>query len=258
MLKFLTLFFSIFILPISSLNILLPLYLYPGDGGSAWDPITSTISAYPQIQWVVVINPNSGPGTTGSSPPDANQAAGIAKLNSLSNVKILGYVLTGHGSRDPAAVTTDVDTYASWGSIKGIYFDEASADPSMYSFYQTAADHARSKISGAYIAFNPGTVTPTQYFDYCDLSVQFEASLSDYNSQAPIGKVPDQYHAKTGLQIYSTPADTDVDSIIQTAAGEGVGAIFFGVDCCYKVWDQGLLKSMAEGVADSGESCTEL
>ena len=251
---------SFFILPITSLHILLPLYLYPGDGGSAWNDIYSTISADPQVQWDIVINPNSGPGTTGGLPTDPNIIAGISKITSYPNVQTLGYVLTGHGSRAMSDITADVDTYASWGSnnpslkIGGIYFDEVSADTTdaMYSFYESAASHARSSIPGARIAFNPGTIAPTQYFEYCDTMVEFEASLSDYQSQDPLQKIPEQYHAKTGLQIYSTPADTDVNTIVHVAAGEGAGAIFFGVDCCYKVWDAGLLKNLAQAVSEAG------
>ena len=251
---------SAFILPATCLHILLPLYLYPGDGASAWDPIFSTISSYPQLQFDIVVNPNSGPGTAGGAPTDANIIDGIQKLNSYPNVQTMGYVLTGHGSRAMSDITADVDTYSQWGSsdsslrIGGIYFDEVSAETTsaMYSFYQSAAEHARSSIPGAHIAFNPGTIAPTQYFDYCDTMVEFEASLSDYQSQNPVQQIPAQYHEKTGLQIYSTPAGTDVSGIVQAAAGEGVGAIFFGEDCCYKVWDAGLLNAMAEAVSEAG------
>ena len=115
----------------------------------------------------------------------------------------------------------------------------------MYDFYSSIASHARSAIPNARIAFNPGTIAEPQYFEYCDLMVEFEASLSDFQAQDPVQRVPVEFRAKTGLQIYDTPADTDVSGIVATVAGEGVGAIFFGVDCCYKVWDAGLLERVA-------------
>ena len=102
------------------------------------------------------------------------------------------------------------------------------------------------------MTFNPGTVTPTEYFDYCDTMVEFEGSLSDYQSQNPVQKVPEQYHAKTGLLIYDTPTDTDVRSMVQAAASEGIGAIYFGVDCCYKVFDAELLQDIAQAVSETG------
>lgn len=228
---------SIFILPISAIHSLLPLYLYPGDGASAWEGIFSTISAYPKVQWDVVINPNSGPGTTGS-PTDTNIITGIRKLTSYPNVQTMGYVLTRHDSRAISDITADVNTYAKWDSnltnlpIGGIDFDEVSAEATsdMYAFYASIAAHARAGISGSRIAFSPGTVAPARYFDFCDVMVEFEASLEDYRGMNLVLKVPEEYRAKTGLQIYSTPAGTDVDGLVQTAAGERVGAIFFGVN----------------------------
>ena len=263
----------LFLLPITSLNILLPLYLYPGENGSAWNEIFATISAHPKIQFDVVVNPNSGPGVPNGPPTDPNIIASISKLNAFANVHTLGYVLTGHGSRDLAAITADVNTYASWNSISpssstsdvrysnsssarpplhigGIYFDESSNAPdiAMYNFYSSIASRARSAIPEARIAFNPGTIAATQYFEYCDLMVEFEASLSDYRIQDPVKRVPAGFRAKTGLQIYDTPADTDVSTIVAAVAGEGVGAIYFGADCCYKVWDAVLLKRVVVAV----------
>ncbi|KAL6720075.1 hypothetical protein ACLMJK_001996 [Lecanora helva] len=199
-------------------------------------------------------------------PTDANQISGIAKLNSYSNVNTVGYVSTRHGDRPVSEVNADVDVYAKWASysdanirIGGIYFDEVSAETtsSMYSYYQGVADHARSGIPSAHISFNPGTIAPTQYFDYCDTMVEFEASYSDYQSQNPIQKIPQQYHEKSALQVYSTPEGTDVESVVQEMANQGVQAVYFGSDCCYKVYSTTLLKSMAEAVSGFGGPCTD-
>lgn len=253
--KYLYLLLSLlfYAIPSLSLRIILPLYLYPGDSASAWNGVTSIIASHPEVQWLVIVNPNSGPGTTASSPTDPSIISGIAKLNSYANVQTIGYVLTGHGSRDKAAITADVDTYAKWtGDIKlgGIYFDEASAEPTneMYDFYQSIAEHARSSIPSAHIAFNPGTIAPTQYFSYCDTMVEFEASLGDYQSQDPVQKIPEEFRPKSALQIYSTPEGTDVAGLVDTMVAEAVGAVYMGVDCCYKVFSEGLLGKLADAV----------
>ncbi|KAL8684158.1 MAG: hypothetical protein Q9224_006561, partial [Gallowayella concinna] len=102
----------LFAIPIASaLDILLPLYVYPGEGASAWSDVFSTISSHPNVQFEVVVNPNSGPGTT-SFPTDPNIIAGVSKLNSFPNVHTVGYVLTGWGSRDNTTVEAEVDVYA--------------------------------------------------------------------------------------------------------------------------------------------------
>lgn len=264
--KYLYLVPLILALPSDSLRIILPLYLYPSDACSAWSSVTSTIESYPSVEWQVIVNPNSGPGTT-SYPTDPNMIACIAKMNSYPNVMTVGYVDTAHGDKALAAVTAEVDVYAKWASynssanisIGGIYFDDVSSDETttMYSYYQSAAEHARSSMpsQATQVVFNPGTVAPTQLFSYCDTMIEFEASFSDYEGENPIQEIPGEYRGKSALQVYSTPESTDVTSIVQTMAAEGVEAVYMGVDCCYKVYSATLLNSLAETI--SGEICSD-
>ncbi|CAL8584145.1 hypothetical protein XPA_009750 [Xanthoria parietina] len=118
----------------SAIDILLPLYLYPGDAATA-----------------------CGPGTP-SLLTDPNLITGISKLNAYPNVRTLGYVLTGYGHRANTAVTADVDIYASWSAshpgdadihLDGIYFDEVSNDKSQANYDRMASfsRHARAEYS---------------------------------------------------------------------------------------------------------------
>ncbi|KAL8728276.1 MAG: hypothetical protein Q9166_005517 [cf. Caloplaca sp. 2 TL-2023] len=240
----------------SSLNILLPLYLYPGPDASAWSDVFSTISSHPSVQFEVVVNPNSGPGTT-SYPTDPNIIAGIAKLNSYPNVHTVGYVLTGHGSRDMATINADVDVYAKWASyedadihIGGIYLDEVSSEATSanYAYYQSVAAHARSSIPASHVVFNPGYRAPQQLFAYCDTMVEFEDSLANYQSQGILQQIPDGFKGQSAVQIYDTPEGADVGGLIEEMAQAGLGAVYFGRDCCYKVWSKELLQEMADAV----------
>ena len=88
----------VFVLPATCIQIILPLYLYPGSSASAWSSVFATITAYSAVKWEVVVNPSSGPGTT-SFPTDQNIIAGIAKLNTFPNVHTVGYVDTLHGQK---------------------------------------------------------------------------------------------------------------------------------------------------------------
>ncbi|KAL8718593.1 MAG: hypothetical protein Q9225_004295 [Loekoesia sp. 1 TL-2023] len=244
-----------------SLSILLPLYLYPGPDASAWSDVFSTISSHPTVQFTVVINPNSGPGTA-SYPTDPNIIAGISKINSYPNTHTVGYVLTGHGSRDIAAVNADVDAYAKWSSsgsniaINGIYFDEVSSEATSanYDHYQSLAAHARSSMpssssSSTQVVFNPGYRAPEQLFAYCDLMVEFEDSYANYQSQNILTQIPASFVGKSAVQIYDMPeGGADVGALISGMAQAGLGAVYLGRDCCYKVWDRGLLEGMANAV----------
>ncbi|KAL8877909.1 MAG: hypothetical protein Q9198_004168, partial [Flavoplaca austrocitrina] len=120
----------IFAIPCHSLFILLPLYLYPGTSASAWSNVTAAIAADENVQWQIIVNPNSGPGTY---PPDANYISAISKLNSYPNVVTVGYVATGYTQVSYESLTAQIDVYAQWASypdadisVAGIFFDEVS------------------------------------------------------------------------------------------------------------------------------------
>ena len=255
-----SLFFSIlFALPTTSLFIILPLYLYPGDAGSAWADIYAAINAHPDVEWLIVINPDSGPGTQ-LYPSDPNIIAGIAKIEGYPNVRTVGYVDTAHGQRDVSAVDAEVDVYAKWATysdanitIGGIYFDDVSSEAteSTYSYYQTLAAHTRSSMpsSATRVVFNPGYRAPTQLFSYCDTMIEFEDSFANYQSQDILQQIPNEFRNQSALQIYSTPEDVDLTGLTGSMTQAGVEAVYFGSDCCYKVFSATLLQPMAEAVA---------
>ncbi|KAJ4351782.1 uncharacterized protein N0V89_007125 [Didymosphaeria variabile] len=85
----------------------------------------------PALNFVVIVNPNSGPG---SEPwwPNADYIREIPKLNAQPNVRTVGYVSTAYCKRTIEEVFTDIDRYATWAvedgvldlGINGIFFDE--------------------------------------------------------------------------------------------------------------------------------------
>jgi hypothetical protein len=91
--------------------------------------LRSRIDQYPDSQFVVVINPKSGPGN--ESLLDPNYCRELPKLNAKTNVQTIGYVRTGWTGRNIDDVLHDVSVYASWADNKtadfalhGIFYDE--------------------------------------------------------------------------------------------------------------------------------------
>lgn len=93
------------------------------------------LQAYPLVQFLVIVNPNSGPGSNNTL-NDPNFVREIPRLNSYPNVRTIGYVRTGWTTRNMSLVLDDVATYASWEStpnpyhngtfaLNGIFYDEA-------------------------------------------------------------------------------------------------------------------------------------
>lgn len=196
-------------------------------------------------QYQIVINPNTGPGTT-SLPTDANIIAGIAKLNTYPNVHTVGYVETYHGNRDISLVNADTSAYASWANypganiaIGGIYYDDVgivdvttpsnSMNGSIFSYYANATTYARTAFKSPIdIVFNPGTRAPAQLFNYADTVVEFEDSFANYEAQGIIGQIPAGLRGKSAVQIYNTPEGADVGGVVGNLTASGVGGVFWG------------------------------
>jgi hypothetical protein len=88
------------------------------------------IAANPDINFLVVVNPNSGPG---SGPlPGHDYVREVPILNSFPNVVTVGYVRIHYCKKPLAETCAEIDTYANWNRnhdipglhVQGIYVDE--------------------------------------------------------------------------------------------------------------------------------------
>lgn len=247
-------------LPTSSLFILLPLYIYPDTSASAWSSATAAIAAYPKVQWQVIVNPDSGPGTTGY-PTDQNYITGISMLNSYPNVKTLGYVDTSNTNRAYSAVVSDIDVYASWAnypntsyniSIAGIFFDDVNntVSEAVTTYMHNASAYAYATVPSDItpVVFNPGALAPTTLFSYCDTMVEFENVSSIYENDSTIATIPSAYRGQSAIVVHDTAPSTNVKSLVHTMAVDGIEAMYFTSDCCYNALNGTLLMQLAEAV----------
>jgi len=107
----------------TSTRMLIPLYIYPAGG--AWANVVNA-NFYENID--VVINPNSGVGTSQNS----DYVNGVNQLRA-GNVGVYGYVYTGWGTRLPTTVKAEIDNWQAWYNVDGIFLDESSVSTSMFS-----------------------------------------------------------------------------------------------------------------------------
>ena len=90
--------------------------------------LTGRMKSYPNVQFLIIINPDDGPGN--DTLLDPNYQRELGKLNAMSNVRTIGYVPTGWTTRNITRVMDEVSTYASWANnsvsfeLDGIFFDE--------------------------------------------------------------------------------------------------------------------------------------
>ena len=161
-------------------GILTPLYKFPTTNVWSDPSINAIIDAAKTNQNVtqhVIINPNSGPGTT----TDATWLRAIRRLQG-AGCYVYGYVPTGYSATAASVVTSTVDTWLSlYSTIDGIYFDEMSntdtqTDRDLYKSYN---DYAHSLGLGLNFG-NPGTTVPATYFTQDTMDVIVTAEGSTY------------------------------------------------------------------------------
>ncbi|ORY81848.1 Spherulation-specific family 4-domain-containing protein [Leucosporidium creatinivorum] len=207
----------------ASTSYLLPLYFWPNEDGTCWSDVTSVAAAHPDLSWVIIINPESGPSTVSAIQPILDC---IPQLRSaIPSAKLVGYVSTRYGERASSDVEADIDTYATWGTVKttngslvglldGLFADEMSSDGSDVSLYASYASYARDKL-GDLVVMNPGTSADAGYYETADLIVSYESSCEDWSKQA--------------IMIYGLPeGDTStVSSLLDTlVTKDQVGAVW--------------------------------
>ncbi|KAE8387015.1 Spherulation-specific family 4 [Aspergillus alliaceus] len=148
-------------------GIIVPLYIYPLSP-TTWAPLYDSISAYPNLHFVVILNPNSGPGS--SPAPDANYAREVARLNSYANVDTVGYIAIRYCKKPLQEVLEEIQTYATWAhdyvrtglGVGGIFLDETPNHYSSEAAEYLAILQASIKSTPGFLAHrlvihNPGT-----------------------------------------------------------------------------------------------------
>jgi hypothetical protein len=137
----------------------------------------------PEHRRLIVINPASGPGHA----PHPPYREAVAAAHD-SGAQVVGYVPTGYGARDPAAVQADIDRYREWYGVDGVFLDEAAHDEALVPHYRALSLQAREAGVGL-VVLNPGMVPAEGYFDLADVVVTYEGPATGYADA--LARIPD-------------------------------------------------------------------
>ena len=253
-------FFAIIALclqPVFSLVIMVPLYVYPdGKGLSAWKSLTTIIRNHPQVQYLVIINPDSGPGS--GDYPDSNYIDGVSKLNTFDNVNLVGYVDTWYTSVPLDTVYANIDKYANWANyadanitINGIFFDDMTnnANHTAYDYMSSVSNYAYSSFSDSSsptVVFNPGCKVDATYFQWADYVIEFEDSLSDYKGLGPIKRKKLQMREKQAIIAHTANPDlVKLQQLLTPIYNQHIGSVYMTKQCCYNGISSGQLRDMS-------------
>lgn len=143
--------------PAPTLRLLLPLYHYPGTS----DTWARVAAAGNQIPITAIIDPDNGPGRV---PPDQVYVQGITQLHA-NGVHVLGYVTSSYAVRPLADVKHDVDLYAQYFQVDGIFVDETTSSAANQPYYADLANYIQMQRKLPTVILNPGTPPAHSYFD---------------------------------------------------------------------------------------------
>jgi hypothetical protein len=166
---------------------------------------------------VVIVNPSNGPGV--AAQPDYRRAIAAEEH---AGATVLGYVHTGYGTRDPAAVLADVQRYRSWYGIGGVFLDEAGHTDQQLPYYRSIAGPLRA--SGERVVLNPGVVPARGYFDIADIVVTFEGPATDY--AGAVSRMPEWVRALPRARIAHLVYSADDEQAMQAAAVGAAGYFY--------------------------------
>lgn len=236
-------------------EIYVPSYVYPcaGTPGCAWDVFKANAT-------LVIINPNSGPGTSANS--DYVTLVNNIK-NGTSAVKIVvGYVSTNYTNRAPALVLSDIDKYYKFYNVNGIFLDEGSTacDNKTLNLYKLYDTWVKAKPGLGYTVLNWGThgsqcfLTNTHIDNY----VTYEDKFSNYNATGvPPAWVNDYDSSRFWNILHTAPNNTaSVTAAVATAKSRNVGQVFVTDDVLPNPYDTAPSSTVWTAEVTKAKSCT--
>jgi hypothetical protein len=216
----------------AALDIVVPAYFYPGNG-SPWGAMTA---AADEVSITAIMNPGNGPGNA----IDANYVAAVNAFRAAGG-RVIGYVYSSYGSRPLAQVTADVDKYAAWYGIDGIFVDEmANNGPAQkLNYYRDIYNHVKGIDPNWEVMGNPGTNTIEQYLLWptADRFMVHENVGQDYPNYTPSAWNA-EYDSQRFVHLIHTEASAaTMEEHLQLAITRGTGGIYVTNDVMNNPWD---------------------
>lgn len=221
--------------PASELGIVVPAYFYPGGTGLGyWNDLADDAS---QVPITAIMNPGSGPGLS----VDPNYTNVVDNLRAAGGT-VIGYVSTSYTNRSLTDIQNDIDAYASWYNLDGIFLDEFTNtyNAADLTFYENLYGYIKNINPAWQVMGNPGTSTVEAYASRptADVLVVHESFASGYDSYTP-SSWNANYPSDRLAHLVHTQSDaaSALDNIDQ-AFNQNAGLIYVTDDVLGNPWDR--------------------
>ena len=215
------------------MRVLVPAYFNPeGDGLKLWDRLLAAAGSVPIT---AIANPNDGPGDN----PDQNYTDVIARA-AAAGVRVIGYVATGYGQKDPGAVRVEIDRWVNfYPAVGGLFFDEQSSGDAEAPLYAEFFRYARGRIKDGLVVGNPGVPPSERYLSeaHADVECIFESDKG-FDSFMPPVWVKDYDPARLCALLLGVSGADSMKKKARKAAERGIGNVYVTDDKLPNPWDR--------------------
>jgi hypothetical protein len=218
-----------------ALEIMVPAYFYPSSVAAQNPWITMQAALAQGVKITAIMNPANGPGTALNS--DYRRAVDDFRA---AGGRVLGYVFTCYGgstcvdgnpaSRSAADVLGDVQRYADWYGVDGVFLDEMSRLTQDLPYYTSVSTALRQAHPGWQIVGNVGTSAPAEYLAVADTLITFEGAGSSYAGSASEPWMSTAPASRQAQLFYNFAGATDMASLLRQAAARHAGYVYLTDD----------------------------
>lgn len=209
-------------------SIAVPAYIYPSYLGSGWNTAISDAPFNAKVKRIMIMNPDSGPGTSANSDYQ-NIVAAVHKAGGL----VYGYVYTDYGSVALASAESQVGEYQTWYGVDGIFVDATSAlTPLATTYYQPLANYITSQIAKGGVILNVGTYPDPSYAAITVPSTStliinvFEDDYATYESAGGIPAWATNYPPSLFMNIVYNTSAAQLANALTLSVQRNVGTVY--------------------------------
>jgi len=208
-----------------SMGVLVPAYFYPGGAGlKHWENLAA---AAQRIELEVILNPASGSGRQA----DPNYVA-VARRLKTSGTRILGYVPTTYGERDPQEIDEELQRYRDFYDVDGFFIDEMSNTTARLGYYVDLYSRIKGLDARYRVIGNPGTLPDPAYLEFAtaDVLVTFEGKATTHERFANPAWLRHHPPSRTAHIVYSAPTPESMHQTLRHAITHRVGWVYITDD----------------------------
>lgn len=156
----------------ASLSLVVPAYFHPVVAPKKWQKL---VTLSPSLR-AVIVNVHNGPG-------EELDPTYLPIIDSLkgAGIRILGYVDTDYGRREPSLIGQEVSTYRDRYGLNGVFMDQVPSGLDQLDHYAQCVVAARTAGS-PFVVLNAGAEPHPGYVDLANVTVTFEGPWIDYKS----------------------------------------------------------------------------